>query len=121
MKRYVRAFLGGFLAILAAFGWTVAIAFLISWKYGDGIAGVTNGLALWIFVFLIFALGFSCPFVPLTAQRFQTEALPKLRIVGEFPGDTVGTPNHREQSCTSTLSRDVMGFYLYQLASLASK
>lgn len=63
MKCYVRAFLGGVLAILAAFGWTVAIGFLVSWKYGDsGIAGVRNGLALWVFLFLIFAAGFYLSF-----------------------------------------------------------
>jgi len=62
MKRYVRAVLGGFLAILAAFGWTVAIGFLVSWKYGDSIVGVKNGLALWIFLFLIFAAGFYLSF-----------------------------------------------------------
>ena len=62
MKRYTRAVLGGFLAILAAFGWTVAISFLVSLKYGDIIAGVKLGLTLWILLFLIFATGFYLSF-----------------------------------------------------------
>ena len=62
MRRYVRAVLGGFLAILAAFGWTVAAAVFISWKYNDSIVGVRNGLALWIVLFLIFAAGFYLSF-----------------------------------------------------------
>jgi hypothetical protein len=62
MKLYAKAVLGGFLAILAAFGWTVTIGFLITWKYGDSIVGVKNGLALWIFLFLIFAAGFYLSF-----------------------------------------------------------
>jgi len=62
MKRYVRAALGGFLAILAAFGWTVATAFFIMQKYGDSIVGVKAGPALWIFLFLIFAAGFCLAF-----------------------------------------------------------
>jgi len=62
MKRYARAVLGGFLAILAAFGWTVAVSFLISLKYGDSAVGVRNGLALWILLFLIFAAGFYLSF-----------------------------------------------------------
>jgi hypothetical protein len=62
MKRYARAVLGGFLAILAAFGWTVAIAFLVSWMNGDIIAGVRIGRALGIFLFLIFATGFYLSF-----------------------------------------------------------
>jgi hypothetical protein len=62
MRRYARAILGGFLAILAAFGWTIAIAFLVSLKHGDIIAGVKIGLALWILLFLIFAAGFYLSF-----------------------------------------------------------
>jgi hypothetical protein len=34
MKSYVRGVLGGILALLAAFGWTVTIAFAIAMKYG---------------------------------------------------------------------------------------
>jgi hypothetical protein len=30
MNRYIRAILGGILAILAAFGWTVALAFVLA-------------------------------------------------------------------------------------------
>jgi hypothetical protein len=62
MKRYVRAVLGGFLAILAAFGWTVAIGFLVLGKNGDSVVGVKNGLALWILLFLIFTAGFYLSF-----------------------------------------------------------
>jgi hypothetical protein len=62
VKRYARAILGGFLAILAAFGWTVTIGFLVLWKYGDSAIGVKNGMALWIFLFLIFAAGFYLSF-----------------------------------------------------------
>jgi hypothetical protein len=62
MKCYARAVLGGFLAILAAFGWTVAVSFLISRKYDDSAVGVRNGLALWILLFLIFAAGFYLSF-----------------------------------------------------------
>jgi hypothetical protein len=35
--------LGGLLAILAAFGWTVAIGFLVSWKYGGSMAIASSG------------------------------------------------------------------------------
>jgi hypothetical protein len=62
MKRYVRAVLGGFLAILAAFGWTVAISFFAALKYGNIIAGVRIGLALWILLFLTFSAGFYLSF-----------------------------------------------------------
>jgi hypothetical protein len=62
MKRYVKGVLGGLLAILAAFGWTVTLAFAIAWKYQrEGQAwgiGAINGPPLWIALFLIFAVGF---------------------------------------------------------------
>lgn len=61
MRRYVRAILGGFLALLAAFGWTVA-AFFVSWAHGDIMAGVKFGPALWVVLFLIFAIGFYLSF-----------------------------------------------------------
>ena len=34
MKRYLRGALGGILALLAAFGWTITFVFAIAWKYG---------------------------------------------------------------------------------------
>jgi hypothetical protein len=61
MKRYVKAILGGLLAVLAAFGWAVASLFLLVWK--GVISGVymssTHGQLIWIIVVtLIFAVGF---------------------------------------------------------------
>jgi hypothetical protein len=79
MKRYVRAVLGGFLAILAAFGWTVAISFFAALKYGNIIAGVRIGLALWILLFLTSPQDSIFLFVSLIERRFQTEALPTIR------------------------------------------
>ena len=62
MKPYLKGVLGGLLAILAAFGWTVTLAFAIAWKYqgqGEGWAiGAVNGPALWIVLFVIFTAGF---------------------------------------------------------------
>lgn len=61
MKRYVKAILGGFLAVLAAFGWAVAILFLL---VGSGVvngvfmSSTHNQLILTIVVTLIFATGF---------------------------------------------------------------
>lgn len=64
MKGYLRAVLGGFLAILAAFGWTVGIAFFAMLK-GDTIVGVEvnkGGLYLLIPLFLVFSAGFILAF-----------------------------------------------------------
>jgi hypothetical protein len=61
MKRYMKAVLGGFLAILAAFGWMAAVALALAWK--DAIFGIEiprgrGILVILIPVFLIFAAGF---------------------------------------------------------------
>ncbi len=64
MNPYVKAVLGGFLAILAALGWTAGIAFLAMLK-GNTIVGIEinkGGLYLLIPLFLIFALGFFVAF-----------------------------------------------------------
>jgi hypothetical protein len=64
MKSYVRGVLGGILALLAAFGWTVTIAFAIAMKYGSndiayGLDVVRiNGPVLWVILLLIFTVGF---------------------------------------------------------------
>jgi hypothetical protein len=59
VKRYVKAVLDGFLAILAAFGWIVAIAFFAMLQ-GDTIAGIRINRSPWLLVplGLIFAIGF---------------------------------------------------------------
>ena len=64
MKLYIKAVLGGFLAVLAAFGWTVALAFLIVMKSGGGIWGfeISKWPQLLIPVVLIFAAGFYLAF-----------------------------------------------------------
>ena len=65
MKSYVRGVLGGILALLAAFGWTVTVAFGIAMKYSGGndkAYGLQlfriNGPALWLILLLIFTVGF---------------------------------------------------------------
>ena len=63
MKRYVKGFLGGILAIMAAFGWTIAIAFF--WPvlhFGDMIVGIRISKWTGIPLFLIFAAGFLLAF-----------------------------------------------------------
>lgn len=62
MKRYIKAILGGFLAVLAAFGWIVAIAFFAMLK-GDTIVGIEINKG-WVLVpaFLVFAVGFFIAF-----------------------------------------------------------
>jgi len=64
MNRYVKAILGGFLALLAAFGWTVTLAFLVLMKSGGGIVGVeiNKRPEILIPVVLIFAAGFYLAF-----------------------------------------------------------
>jgi hypothetical protein len=69
MKRYVNAVFGGILAMLAAFGWTITLAFAIALRYqggnratGFGAIGAYNGPALWIVMFLIFSAGFFLAF-----------------------------------------------------------
>ena len=64
MKSYVRGVVGGILALVAAFGWTVTVAFAIAMKYsGNGKAyGFdvvrANGPVLWFVLLLIFTVGF---------------------------------------------------------------
>ena len=64
MKRYVKGVLGGLLAILAAFGWCIALIVIISWMSKDSIVGihVANYRGVWIVPFLIFAIGFYLAF-----------------------------------------------------------
>ena len=64
MKRYVKAVLGGFLALLAAFGWVSAIATILAMN------GISFGVALFtpkwvaplVIVVLIFSAGFFLAF-----------------------------------------------------------
>jgi hypothetical protein len=64
MKSYVRGVLGGILALFAAFGWTVTVAFAIAMKYSsnDKAYGLDvvriNGPVLWVALLLIFTVGF---------------------------------------------------------------
>ena len=60
MKRYLTAIAGGLLALLAAFGWTVAIAFFVTWKFDDIIFGihVRNGMLALVIPLIIFTVGF---------------------------------------------------------------
>ena len=67
MKRYVKAVLGGVLAILAAFGWVVAIITALTFASGVGTWGVDipkgRGLVVALIpVFLIFSVGFYLAF-----------------------------------------------------------
>jgi hypothetical protein len=66
VKPYVKGVLGSVLAILAAFGWTITLAFVLLWKYQkeDMAVGVHpgNGRVLWIVVLLMFAAGFYLSF-----------------------------------------------------------
>jgi hypothetical protein len=60
MKRYVKAILGGVLAVLAAVGWTAGIAFLAMLK-GDTIIGIEinkGGWYLLVPLLAIFSIGF---------------------------------------------------------------
>jgi len=64
MKSYARGVFGGILALLAAFGWTITIAFAIAMKYGGngkayGLDVIRmNGPVLWLILLVIFTLGF---------------------------------------------------------------
>ncbi len=69
MKRFWKGIFGGILAILAAFGWTVAIVFILSMKFGSFLAGVRVGIALWITLFVIFAVGFYLAFRSAYSRR----------------------------------------------------
>jgi hypothetical protein len=64
VRGYLKGVFGGILAVLAAFGWTVTLAFVVALKfqkqdqaYGISVYAI-NGPALWIVLFLIFAVGF---------------------------------------------------------------
>jgi len=64
MKSYARGVFGGILALLAAFGWTITIAFAIAMKYGGngkayGLDVIRmNGPVLWLILLVIFTVGF---------------------------------------------------------------
>jgi hypothetical protein len=64
MKTYLRGVVGGILALLAAFGWTVTVAFTIAMKYSssDKAYGFDvvriNGPALWVILLMVFTVGF---------------------------------------------------------------
>jgi hypothetical protein len=62
MNSYVKAVLGGFLAILAAFGWAVAIAFMLILKGVVSVVGIYKGAALWVLLVMIFSVGFYLSF-----------------------------------------------------------
>jgi hypothetical protein len=64
MKSYVRGVVGGILALLAAFGWTVTVAFAIAIKFtgSDKAYGIdvlsANGPVLWFVLLGTFTVGF---------------------------------------------------------------
>jgi hypothetical protein len=64
VKRYIKGVLGGILAILAAFGWTVTLAFLIALlcQKHDMAFGLrvdrANSPPFWTALFVIFSIGF---------------------------------------------------------------
>ena len=67
MKRYVKAGLGGFLAVLAAFGWMFAVQSIVLWHYGmiGGVWGFEVPKYFWfwsILLLLIFSAGFGLAF-----------------------------------------------------------
>ena len=64
MNRYVKAVLGGFLAILAAVGWVSAIGVILAWRGVDfAVALFTpKWLAPLVIVVLIFSAGFFLSF-----------------------------------------------------------
>ena len=59
MARYMKAILGGFLAILAAFGWLSAILTLLAMKGTDFVVGIhtPKWISLGIIVLMIFPAG----------------------------------------------------------------
>jgi len=62
---YIKGILGGLLAILAAFGWCIALVVVISWwQRGDWAFGiyVGNNRMVWIIPFLLFSIGFYLAF-----------------------------------------------------------
>ena len=67
MKRYIRGALGGLLAVLAAFGWSLTVLFAVSMLREDVMVGVhiTRGWRSFSFlipVSLIFSVGFYLAF-----------------------------------------------------------
>lgn len=63
VKRYVKAILGGFLAILAAFGWAIAVLFLLTEWFGGFFVSTNHGQIISVVVLtLIFAAGFFLAF-----------------------------------------------------------
>ena len=59
MKRYVNGIIGGILAILAAFGWTITLGVVLASR-DNMIVGIhiTNRAALGVVLFSIFSAGF---------------------------------------------------------------
>ena len=67
MRRYIRAMLGGLLAVLAAFGWVVTILVGLTLASRDAIWGIElprghGAIVALIPVFLIFSAGFYVAF-----------------------------------------------------------
>jgi hypothetical protein len=72
MNRYVKGVFGGILAILAAFGWTVAIAYLLWWKpgfLGTRVTSISLGPVFWIVLCLIFSVGFYVAFPAIYGRK----------------------------------------------------
>ncbi len=62
IRRYWKGILGGFLAVLAAFGWVIAIMFVLMLKGVVSVVGLARGVPLWVLLTLIFAVGFYLAF-----------------------------------------------------------
>jgi hypothetical protein len=63
MNRYVKAVFGGLLALLAAFGWTIACAFLVVRRDTGWGTELLNELGrAWIVLVAIFSAGFFLAF-----------------------------------------------------------
>jgi hypothetical protein len=66
MGRYLKAFLGGLLALMAAFGWAATLDVIVLWRSGaiPGFWGyeVPKTPWYWSLVLLIFAAGFYLAF-----------------------------------------------------------
>ena len=58
MNRYTKGIFGGFLAVLAAFGWVVAILFLLTLQGVISGDVFLRGFPAWILLVLIIAGGF---------------------------------------------------------------
>jgi hypothetical protein len=85
VRGYLKGVFGGILAVLAAFGWTVTLAFLVALKfqkqdqaYGISISAI-NGPALWIVLFLIFRRRL-LPWIPKSLlTKVQSNPLPSAK------------------------------------------